>query len=150
MKLHVSNLRPLPSFLIGSFALECTLTDIRLPNYCCVHCISSCTKCILHLHYYKSWKIFLNCSFMFHFTSHSILSLRPAGGRATWTATACDLISCYLTGASAIMTIKVSLLFYQLPPFVFPFLYAQLCFKHIYFHTVLHEEDCFIFGSHRF
>uniref|UniRef100_A0A3Q3XBP1 Tudor domain-containing protein n=1 Tax=Mola mola TaxID=94237 RepID=A0A3Q3XBP1_MOLML len=59
VKLDVSKLRPLPSSLMGSFALECTLTDIR-----------------------------------------------PAGGRSTWTATACDLISYYLTGASAIMTIK--------------------------------------------
>ncbi|XP_073330079.1 RING finger protein 17 isoform X2 [Pagrus major] len=59
VKLHVSNLRPLPSSLMGSFALECTLTDIR-----------------------------------------------PAGGRSTWTATACDIFSFYLTGASAVMTIK--------------------------------------------
>eukprot|EP00064_Thunnus_orientalis_P004775 superscaffoldBa00000447_g4787 len=59
VKLHISNLRPLPSSLIGSLALECTLTDIR-----------------------------------------------PAGGRSTWTATACDFISYYLTGASAVMTIK--------------------------------------------
>ncbi|XP_040005066.1 RING finger protein 17 isoform X2 [Xiphias gladius] len=59
VKLHVGDLRPLPSSLIGSLALECTLTDIR-----------------------------------------------PAGGRSTWTATACDLISYYLTGASAVMTIK--------------------------------------------
>ncbi|XP_054471060.1 RING finger protein 17 isoform X2 [Anoplopoma fimbria] len=59
MELHVSNLRPLPSSLTGSLALECTLTDIR-----------------------------------------------PAGGRSTWTATACDLISYYLTGASAVLTIK--------------------------------------------
>ncbi|XP_051260855.1 RING finger protein 17 [Dicentrarchus labrax] len=59
VKLHVSNLRLLPSSLIGSLALECTLTDIR-----------------------------------------------PAGGRSTWTATACDLISYYLTGASAVMTIE--------------------------------------------
>ena len=29
LKLHVSNLRPLPSSLIGSVALECTLSDIR-------------------------------------------------------------------------------------------------------------------------
>ncbi|CAJ1079084.1 RING finger protein 17 isoform X4 [Xyrichtys novacula] len=56
---HISNLRPLPPSLIGSMALECTLTDIR-----------------------------------------------PAGGLSTWTATACDLISYYLTGASAVMTIK--------------------------------------------
>lgn len=35
------------------------------------------------------------------------LPLRPAGGRSTWTATACDFISYYLTGAMAIMTIKV-------------------------------------------
>nr|XP_046259663.1 RING finger protein 17 isoform X1 [Scatophagus argus] len=59
VKVHVSSLRLLPSSLIGSFALECTLTDIR-----------------------------------------------PAGGQSTWTATACDLISYYLTGASALMTIK--------------------------------------------
>ncbi|XP_070694705.1 RING finger protein 17 [Pempheris klunzingeri] len=59
VKLDVSNLRPLPSSLIGSLTLECTLTDIR-----------------------------------------------PAGGRSTWTATACDLISYYLTGASAVMTVK--------------------------------------------
>uniref|UniRef100_A0A3Q3FIY2 Ring finger protein 17 n=1 Tax=Labrus bergylta TaxID=56723 RepID=A0A3Q3FIY2_9LABR len=59
VKVHASNLRTLPSYLIGSLALECTLTDIR-----------------------------------------------PAGGRSTWTATACDLISYYLTGASAVMTIK--------------------------------------------
>uniref|UniRef100_UPI0037E8DC3E RING finger protein 17 n=1 Tax=Semicossyphus pulcher TaxID=241346 RepID=UPI0037E8DC3E len=59
VKIPVSNLRPLPSSLIGSLTLECTLTDIR-----------------------------------------------PAGGRSTWTATACDLFSYYLTGASAVMTIK--------------------------------------------
>ncbi|KAG7240408.1 hypothetical protein INR49_026979 [Caranx melampygus] len=59
VKLHVSNLRLLPVSLIGSLALECTLTDIR-----------------------------------------------PAGGRSTWTATACDLFSQHLTGASALMTIK--------------------------------------------
>ncbi|XP_070770407.1 RING finger protein 17 [Enoplosus armatus] len=59
VKLHISNLRPLPPSLIGSLALECTLTDIR-----------------------------------------------PAGGGSTWTATACDLISYYLTGAAAVMTIK--------------------------------------------
>ncbi|KAM9850619.1 RING finger protein 17 [Aulostomus maculatus] len=59
VKVPVSNLRPLPSSLMGSMALECTLTDIR-----------------------------------------------PAGGRSTWTATACDFISYYLTGASALLTIK--------------------------------------------
>ncbi|XP_075334657.1 RING finger protein 17 [Odontesthes bonariensis] len=59
LKLHVSTLRPLPSSLIGSVALECTLSDIR-----------------------------------------------PAGGRTTWTDTACDLISYYLTGASAVISIK--------------------------------------------
>uniref|UniRef100_A0A3B4DBK2 Ring finger protein 17 n=1 Tax=Pygocentrus nattereri TaxID=42514 RepID=A0A3B4DBK2_PYGNA len=32
--------------------------------------------------------------------------IRPAGGRSTWTATACDFISYYLTGATAVMTIK--------------------------------------------
>ncbi|KAL6100378.1 rnf17 [Pungitius sinensis] len=59
VKLPVGNLRPLPSFLTGSLALECTLSDIR-----------------------------------------------PAGGCSTWTATACDLISFYLTGALAVLTIK--------------------------------------------
>ncbi|KAM4731883.1 RING finger protein 17 [Anableps anableps] len=59
VKIHVSNLYPLPSSLIGSLAMECTLNDIR-----------------------------------------------PTGGRTTWTDTACDLISYYLTGASAVMTIK--------------------------------------------
>ncbi|KAM7380101.1 hypothetical protein PAMP_003418 [Pampus punctatissimus] len=59
VKLHVSNLWPLPSSLMGSLTLECTLTDIR-----------------------------------------------PAGGQSTWTATACDFISHYLTGAPAVMTIK--------------------------------------------
>ncbi|KAM9347789.1 LOW QUALITY PROTEIN: RING finger protein 17 [Symphorus nematophorus] len=59
VKLHVSNLRLLPSSLIGSLALECTLTDIR-----------------------------------------------PAGGRSTWTATACDIFTYYLTGASAVITIE--------------------------------------------
>uniref|UniRef100_W5KUQ3 Ring finger protein 17 n=1 Tax=Astyanax mexicanus TaxID=7994 RepID=W5KUQ3_ASTMX len=34
------------------------------------------------------------------------LSDIPAGGRSTWTATACDFISYYLTGATAVMTIK--------------------------------------------
>ncbi|XP_037542654.1 RING finger protein 17 [Nematolebias whitei] len=32
--------------------------------------------------------------------------IRPAGGRSTWTDTACDLFAYYLTGASALMTIK--------------------------------------------
>ncbi|XP_070831610.1 RING finger protein 17 [Chaetodon trifascialis] len=59
VKLHVSNLRPLPTSLAGSLAVECSLSDIR-----------------------------------------------PAGGRSTWTATACELISHYLTGAKAYITIK--------------------------------------------
>ncbi|XP_060945080.1 RING finger protein 17 [Limanda limanda] len=58
-KVHISNLRPLPSTLMGTLALECALTDIR-----------------------------------------------PAGGGSTWTATASDLFTYYLTGASAIMTVK--------------------------------------------
>lgn len=33
MKIDVSNLRPLPSSLIGSLALECTLNDIRLHTH---------------------------------------------------------------------------------------------------------------------
>ncbi|XP_045910588.1 RING finger protein 17 isoform X2 [Micropterus dolomieu] len=36
----------------------------------------------------------------------TLTDIRPAGGRSTWTATACDLFSFYLTGASAVMTIK--------------------------------------------
>uniref|UniRef100_A0A3B4Z7Q8 Ring finger protein 17 n=1 Tax=Stegastes partitus TaxID=144197 RepID=A0A3B4Z7Q8_9TELE len=59
VKLHVSNLRPLPSSFVGSLAVECTLNDIR-----------------------------------------------PAGGRSSWTDTACDIISYYLNGASAVVTIK--------------------------------------------
>ncbi|XP_034017974.1 RING finger protein 17 [Thalassophryne amazonica] len=59
VKVHINNLQPLSASLVGSFVLECTLTDIR-----------------------------------------------PAGGLLTWTATACDFISYYLTGASAVMTIK--------------------------------------------
>ncbi|XP_054643204.1 RING finger protein 17 [Dunckerocampus dactyliophorus] len=59
VKLDLGNLRPLPSSLEGSFALECSLTDIR-----------------------------------------------PAGGQPTWTATACDFMSYYLSGASALITIQ--------------------------------------------
>ncbi|XP_053732823.1 RING finger protein 17 isoform X2 [Synchiropus splendidus] len=58
-EVHISNLRPLPSSLLGSYALECALTDIR-----------------------------------------------PTGGVASWTATACDFISYFLTGASARITIE--------------------------------------------
>ncbi|KTF93026.1 hypothetical protein cypCar_00029060 [Cyprinus carpio] len=36
----------------------------------------------------------------------NLSGVRPAGGRSTWTATACDFISHYLTGAMAVMTIK--------------------------------------------
>ncbi|KAJ8246735.1 hypothetical protein GJAV_G00254800 [Gymnothorax javanicus] len=36
----------------------------------------------------------------------SLSDIRPAGGRSTWTATACDFISYYMTGAIAMMTIK--------------------------------------------
>ncbi|XP_033965248.1 RING finger protein 17 isoform X3 [Pseudochaenichthys georgianus] len=36
----------------------------------------------------------------------TLTDIRPAGGRSTWTATACDLISFYLAGASAMVTIK--------------------------------------------
>ncbi|KAG9330401.1 hypothetical protein JZ751_025522 [Albula glossodonta] len=36
----------------------------------------------------------------------SLSDIRPAGGRSTWTATACDFISYYMTGAMAIITIK--------------------------------------------
>lgn len=35
----------------------------------------------------------------------NLSGIRPAGGRSTWTATACDTISQFLTGATAIMTI---------------------------------------------
>ncbi|XP_063744191.1 RING finger protein 17 isoform X1 [Eleginops maclovinus] len=37
----------------------------------------------------------------------TLTDIRPAGGQSTWTATACDLISLYLTGTSAVVTIKV-------------------------------------------
>ncbi|XP_069569519.1 RING finger protein 17 [Brachyistius frenatus] len=59
VKLQVSNVRPLPSSLIGSLTLECTLKDIR-----------------------------------------------PAGGRSTWTVTACDLFTHYLTTATTLTIIK--------------------------------------------
>ncbi|XP_067300010.1 RING finger protein 17 isoform X2 [Pseudorasbora parva] len=36
----------------------------------------------------------------------NLSGVRPAGGRSTWTATACDFISLYLTGAMAVMNIK--------------------------------------------
>ncbi|XP_055086710.1 RING finger protein 17 [Periophthalmus magnuspinnatus] len=36
----------------------------------------------------------------------TLYNIRPAGGRSTWTATACDFISFYLSGASAILTAK--------------------------------------------
>ncbi|KAK1902766.1 RING finger protein 17, partial [Dissostichus eleginoides] len=36
----------------------------------------------------------------------TLTDIRPAGGRSTWTATACDLISFYMAGASAMVTIK--------------------------------------------
>ncbi|XP_059355870.1 RING finger protein 17-like isoform X2 [Carassius carassius] len=36
----------------------------------------------------------------------NLSGVRPAGGRSTWTATACDFISHYLTGARAVMNIK--------------------------------------------
>uniref|UniRef100_A0A8C1DMD7 Ring finger protein 17 n=1 Tax=Cyprinus carpio carpio TaxID=630221 RepID=A0A8C1DMD7_CYPCA len=72
VKLHVDNLRPLSPELIGSFLLECNLSDVR-----------------------------------------------PAGGRSTWTATACDFISHYLTGAMAVMTIK--------DPSAMPVLVAVFC-----------------------
>lgn len=48
VKLHISNLRPLPPSLIGSFALECTVSDIRFPSLCQIYCHSLCTKNILH------------------------------------------------------------------------------------------------------
>ncbi|XP_058476020.1 RING finger protein 17 isoform X2 [Solea solea] len=59
VKIDIRNLRPLSPSLVGSLALECTLTDIR-----------------------------------------------PAGGKSSWTATACDVFSYYLTGVSAVVTIK--------------------------------------------
>ncbi|XP_019385757.1 PREDICTED: RING finger protein 17 isoform X1 [Crocodylus porosus] len=36
----------------------------------------------------------------------SLVDIRPAGGSEQWTATACDLISCYLTGAVATIIIQ--------------------------------------------
>lgn len=65
--------------------------------------------CFLVIH---NVKLFLNLSFNIDFLSScsflpSSPTLRPAGGRSTWTATACDFISHYLTGAMAVMTIKV-------------------------------------------
>ncbi|XP_062861401.1 RING finger protein 17 isoform X2 [Trichomycterus rosablanca] len=45
--------------------------------------------------------------------------IRPAGGCSTWTATACDFISFYLTGATAIMTIKEPTSVRPVPVFLF-------------------------------
>ncbi|CAK6968526.1 LOW QUALITY PROTEIN: RING finger protein 17 [Scomber scombrus] len=36
----------------------------------------------------------------------TLTDIRPAGGRSTWTATACDFISYYLTGAQAVLNVK--------------------------------------------
>ncbi|XP_072300260.1 RING finger protein 17 [Eucyclogobius newberryi] len=36
----------------------------------------------------------------------TLCNIRPAGGRSTWTATACDFISLHLSGASAILAAK--------------------------------------------
>ncbi|KAM3850456.1 RING finger protein 17-like [Diretmus argenteus] len=36
----------------------------------------------------------------------TLYDIRPAGGQSTWTATACDFISYYLDGASAVMTVE--------------------------------------------
>ncbi|KAM3843082.1 RING finger protein 17-like [Diretmus argenteus] len=36
----------------------------------------------------------------------TLYDIRPAGDQSTWTATACDFISYYLDGASAVMTVK--------------------------------------------
>ncbi|XP_012993452.1 RING finger protein 17 isoform X2 [Esox lucius] len=36
----------------------------------------------------------------------ALSDIRPAGGRSSWTATACDFVSYYLTGAVAVMTVK--------------------------------------------
>nr|XP_057938997.1 RING finger protein 17 isoform X3 [Doryrhamphus excisus] len=36
----------------------------------------------------------------------SLTDIRPAGGQPTWTATACDFMSYYLSGASALITIQ--------------------------------------------
>ncbi len=72
-------------------------------------------------------------------SSLSLFSFRPAGGRSTWTATACDLISYYLSGASAVMTIKVFLSFPLLmPAFLSPLSCAEDCNSSSpYLHTVL-------------
>lgn len=57
-----------------------------------------------------------------------VFSLRPAGGQSTWTATACDVFSSYLTGASAVMTIKVSNLFKSTPSHSQMFLCCIFCY----------------------
>lgn len=64
--------------------------------------------------------VLLQFVFLSTFTFYLLfVPFRPTGGRSTWTNTACDSFSYYLTGASAVMTIKVFLSF---PPVIAQFL----------------------------
>ncbi|XP_062420866.1 RING finger protein 17 [Pungitius pungitius] len=49
VKLPVGNLRPLPSFLTGSLALECTLSDIRPAGGCSTWTATACDLISFHL-----------------------------------------------------------------------------------------------------
>lgn len=92
VKINLSNLRPLLPELDGSFLLECCLSDIRY------------TKLIRRALCGLTFPLGVCDRLLSIFCS----SIRPAGGCSSWTATACDFISYYLTGAMAIMTIKVT------------------------------------------
>lgn len=117
-------------------------------------CLLSRYSCFTILVLCFGWNVYslLSTSFsLFHgslfltstSSSLSILSCRPAGGQSTWTATACDLISHFLTGAKAYVTIKVFLSFPRLtPPFLSPFPLAQLCCSSVlYLHTVVCTDE---------
>lgn len=102
VKLDINKLQPLPQHLVGSFALECTLTDIRLDTPT-ILVLSQILQSFSIYFFTILWFTYLTSLFFF------FICFRPAGGQSTWTATACDFISDYLKGASAVMTIKVFL-----------------------------------------
>lgn len=80
--------------------IQCMIMHLLSYDSCCINFIFLFWVTL-------SWFTFLSLTSF----SLSVLSFRPAGGRSSWTATACDIFSFYLTGASAVMTIKVLLSF---------------------------------------
>lgn len=64
VKIHVSNLYPLPSSLIGSLAIECTVNDIRLVMLTCQMIIATyyCTTCPSVVYCFASSIYFFFCS----------------------------------------------------------------------------------------